>query len=161
MSKKAALETGKSAKCFRDCYARLSVDEQCQVFHLVGLLACAGSGTLASNDTGRKRARTGTCSLCDGGSGVGLVKSVWDKKPGEEIFLTLSKLLEGNHLQTSPRPRIAAMTTLRRLIMHTENAAYLDLANSYLAQWCLQSLRSSLRELRISAGFVFVHVCFF
>lgn len=94
------------------------------------------------------------CSLCDAGNAVGLVKPTWDGKPSEEIFLTILKLLEGNYVQGSARPRVAAMIALRRLIMHTQNVSYLDLGTSYLGQWCLQSLRSSLRELRISAGFV-------
>jgi len=143
-----------SAEDLRDCYAKLSEEDQCHAFNLIGLLACAGAGTLGNKHNPSVRAKTGICSFCDAGSEVWLDKSIWDGKPSEEIFLTTLKLLEGNHVQISARPRVAAMIALRRLIRHTENVSYLDLGSSYLGQWCLQSLRSSQRELRISAGFV-------
>jgi len=144
----------KWAEIFRDCYATLSEEDQCSAFHLIGLLACAGAGTLESKHASNRGARDGTCSLCDAGSVVRLIRAIWDDNRSEEIFLTVLNLLKGSHVQRSTKPRVAAMVSLRKLIMHTENVAYLDLAQSYLGQWCLQSLRSSLRELRISAGFV-------
>ncbi|RFU77784.1 phosphatidyl inositol 3-kinase [Trichoderma arundinaceum] len=39
-----------------------------------------------------------------------------------------------------------------RLVLHCEDAAFLNLETSGPGQWCLQSLNSSIRELRISAG---------
>ncbi len=131
----------------------MSEDDQCQFFHLIGMLACAGAGTLGSKHSNVARKSYGSCSLCDASSMVQSAKPKWEGKPGEEVFSTVLKLLQGNLLQASARPRIAAMLALRKLIMHTDNTAYLDLTQSYLGQWCLQSLRSSLRELRISAGF--------
>ena len=52
----------------------------------------------------------------------------------------------------SMRPRITAMIILRRMARHWRNAELLDLEKSEAGQWCLQSLRSSVRELRIAAG---------
>ena len=146
--------SSESAEHLRDCYATLSEEVQCRSFDLIGLVACAGAGTLGGKHNTSALASHGTCSLCDTGSALGSTKSTWHGKPSDEIFLTLLKLIEGKHVQVSARPRVAAMVALRRLIMHTENVSYLDLGNSYLGQWSLQSLRSSLRELRISAGFV-------
>lgn len=52
----------------------------------------------------------------------------------------------------SKRPRIAAMIAVRRLVLHCSDAELLDLETSKLGQWCLQSLNSSVRELRIASG---------
>jgi serine/threonine-protein kinase ATR len=52
----------------------------------------------------------------------------------------------------SKQLRITAMVALRRVISHAEDSHFLDLETSAPGQWCLQSLNSSLRELRIAAG---------
>lgn len=44
------------------------------------------------------------------------------------------------------------MVAIRRVIFHARDAEVLDLEKSALGQWCLQSLQSSVRELRIAAG---------
>ena len=71
----------------------------------------------------------------------------------DKLFMTVEKLLE---LITQKvklrRPRIAAMLAVRRLLCHSTGIDQLDLSRSVLGQWCLQSLRSSLRDLRVAAG---------
>ncbi|POS80813.1 protein kinase rad3 [Diaporthe helianthi] len=52
----------------------------------------------------------------------------------------------------SRRPRIVAMIALRRIIVHSKSPEMLDLEKSAIGQWCLSTLQSSLRELRIAAG---------
>lgn len=66
-----------------------------------------------------------------------------------DIFLNLTQF--GPFID-SKRPRIAAMIALRRLALHCSDAELLDLEKSSLGQWCLQSLNSSVRELRIASG---------
>lgn len=44
------------------------------------------------------------------------------------------------------------MISLKRLIVHTDDPEVFDLETSLLGQWCLKSLQSSMRELRIAAG---------
>jgi serine/threonine-protein kinase ATR len=44
------------------------------------------------------------------------------------------------------------MMALRKVILHCDDAELLNLETSGLGQWCLQSLNSSMRELRIAAG---------
>src|SRR5699024_2089042 len=53
-------------------------------------------------------------------------------------------------LQETRAPRVAAMISLRRLLQHSNEL--LDLEQSALGKWCLQSLNSSIRELRVAAG---------
>ena len=45
-----------------------------------------------------------------------------------------------------------AMITLRHLLNHTANPEHLDLKTSSLGLWCHYSLKSKVRDLRISAG---------
>lgn len=44
------------------------------------------------------------------------------------------------------------MVALRRVSAHSNEPSLIDLETSAAGQWCLQSLNSSLRELRIAAG---------
>lgn len=44
------------------------------------------------------------------------------------------------------------MKTLRKLILHCGDSDYLKLDTSDPGQWCIQSLHSSVRELRVAAG---------
>lgn len=44
------------------------------------------------------------------------------------------------------------MIALRRLVAHCEDTSFLDIETSNPGQWCLQSLNSSVRELRVAAG---------
>ncbi len=52
----------------------------------------------------------------------------------------------------SRRPRVFAMVALRRIARHSTHGEFWDLEKSGPGQWCIQSLHSSIRELRIAAG---------
>jgi serine/threonine-protein kinase ATR len=64
----------------------------------------------------------------------------------------LSALLKVADFELSRKPRILAMMVVRKFALHFEGAQFMDLESSVLGQWCLTSLRSSVRELRIAAG---------
>ena len=70
----------------------------------------------------------------------------------KKLLLTLSNLIGLPKSQKSRQPRIAAMMALGRVLSHTSDESYLNLATSGMGQWCLQALQSSIRELRIAAG---------
>ena len=57
-------------------------------------------------------------------------------------------------LQRLAHSRVAAMRAVQRLLAHTNNPDHLDMRSSVLGQWCLQAICSSLRDLRISAGYL-------
>ncbi len=52
----------------------------------------------------------------------------------------------------SRRLRVVAMVALRRIVRHSQSEDFWDLEKSGPGQWCIQSLHSSIRELRIAAG---------
>lgn len=64
----------------------------------------------------------------------------------------LSALLKVADFDLSRKPRILAMMVVRKFALHFKGAQFMDLESSVLGQWCLTSLRSSVRELRIVAG---------
>ena len=67
-------------------------------------------------------------------------------------FNIIEKLTKNPSFRESTRPRVYAMVCLQRMFRHTVLPEIRDLEKSVLGQWCIQSLRSSIRELRIGAG---------
>ncbi|KAL9615276.1 MAG: hypothetical protein Q9167_000247 [Letrouitia subvulpina] len=70
----------------------------------------------------------------------------------DELFSVLSNLIKLPQTQRSRKPRVASMMASQRLLVHCSNNRYLDLTTSVSGQFCLQALRSSLRDLRVAAG---------
>ena len=133
----------------------MTEEDQCSAFASIGLSACAGARTLLNpSNTRSPRYRRLRCSVCDSlqqGKGA---SSLWEGDQPEDLFKFFAKLLKTPQLQRSTRPRIAAMAALRRLIFHTASISHLNLSKSTFGQWCIQSLHSSIRDLRFAAGLV-------
>ena len=95
-----------------------------------------------------------TCLLCEGMEFPNSVDR--DEHMFQDIsrdtVLTLSNLVKSAAFLDSRRPRVLAMLALRRFALHFEDPELLDLEVSPLGQWCLSSLSSSMRELRVAAG---------
>jgi serine/threonine-protein kinase ATR len=71
---------------------------------------------------------------------------------GKEAIQIFGNLIKSQTFGTAKRPRVLAMLVLKKFALHCENLEFLDLEKSPLGQWCLGSLKSSVRELRIAAG---------
>lgn len=67
-------------------------------------------------------------------------------------MLMISELTQLPELRQSQSARVLSMIALKELIQHTSKRDHLDLAKSHFGQFCLSSLHSSSRELRIAAG---------
>ena len=76
----------------------------------------------------------------------------WTGTESDMVFAAFVKLLKLPKLQKHRRPRVAAMLALKCFLSHTANEENFDLKTSLVGQWCLQALRSSIRELRVAAG---------
>lgn len=121
----------------------------------LGLIACAIVGSL------RNRAPISPnidawgsyhCYLCDSEEST-LVqeRKAMDSNSCYELFTTLENLIKLDEYRASPQARIWGVMTLRRLLNHTEEPSYLNVEASILGQWCLATLNTSIRELRIAA----------
>ncbi|KAF2398341.1 hypothetical protein EJ06DRAFT_538889 [Trichodelitschia bisporula] len=64
----------------------------------------------------------------------------------------LSILVENVQFNISRKPRVLCAHAIRRAIGHTDKTEILDLASSTLGAWCVKSLQSSIRELRIASA---------
>ncbi|KAG7291844.1 hypothetical protein NEMBOFW57_001865 [Staphylotrichum longicolle] len=91
------------------------------------------------------------CSFCAESTPVDLPRSSHEnvKTAGIAIFSSIIKLPK---FLESRRPRVLAMVALRRIARHSTYREFWDLEIPGPGQWCLQSLHSSIRELRIAAG---------
>lgn len=126
---------------------------KCRVFDYLGRIPCAASGHLAVSHVAGKIDDT-NCALCEGS----LVSNTTARNEDsyhevmEEAVLTFSSLLESATFHEGRKFRLSAMFALRRFAMHYNNPTFLNLEHSQLGQWCISSLKSSMRELRIAAG---------
>ncbi|KAL1301669.1 hypothetical protein AAFC00_005888 [Neodothiora populina] len=131
----------------RPCYAALSESDRRQLWQTLGACPCAGADSF----------KKGRCAACH--SDRRLLSRpclTWDGSAREndckEVASIFNELYESPELQKSGKERVLAMLAIRSFVMHTVDATYLDLNQSLFAQWCLRSLYSSSRELRIAAG---------
>ena len=64
----------------------------------------------------------------------------------------ISKLVETPSLHRGKRSRVLSVQVIRTCVLYTTDRDFLNLGSSRFGQVCLQSLNSSLRELRIEAA---------
>ncbi|EXJ90418.1 hypothetical protein A1O1_03519 [Capronia coronata CBS 617.96] len=120
-------------------FRRLSEDKQCAALEALGTAACQLA--LQSQES--------HCQICDEGSDSANTSEIPVAATSEELLKTLVALVQSISRQS--RARVAAMSALRRVLMHTDSASDLKLSQTPAGDWCLQSLKSSSRDLRITA----------
>ena len=137
----------------RNSYPKLSENNQCLFYDIVGRLACTYAQALSppSPDTEGQLSST-QCSSCDAQSRVTVARPVWEDANSEALLSIMAELLQLLQIQKRRRTRVAAMLALKRILSHCGNVTHLDLETSGFGQWCLQALRNSMRDLRVAAG---------
>lgn len=113
--------------------------------------ACCSADEQKSNPL-PQALRSFQCATCDGLTSRLPKISVQAGSFDETIYRIFEELIRSSSITESRRPRVAIMMALRRLVNHCRDSSLLNLETSGLGQWCLQSLNSSVRELRIAAG---------
>ncbi|KXH46337.1 phosphatidylinositol 3 [Colletotrichum simmondsii] len=148
-----AEETGGLEHNFLNKYNDLSENNQCRAIDLVARICCAVDlATVVDGGASIGNRNNMGCTFCDDkyrGSRSLDVTTATEKREAQSIF---TKLIHLPNFKESKRPRIVAMISARRIINHADIAELIDLETSPLGQWCLQSLHSSIRELRIASG---------
>lgn len=136
-------------------YIELSDAQQCLLFRDIGRLACQSAYASASGaDRPGIETPLPACPVCDLDT-----RAVAHQHPAhltrlENLLATITDLVKLPEHQKSTLPRVAAMSAAHRVLCHQHPVEKLDLSISAIGQWCLQALQSSLRELRIAAGYV-------
>lgn len=136
----------------RSSYTQLSEPQKSGVLEYVGKLSCALTGNLVQRPSEVISREMLFCEVCDG---VQKKQKEEYNGQGEEEFGNLWEIFNFilPKLTRTPGPRIAAMIALRRLLMHSTNLNQMQLSTSTSGEFCLHSLRSSIRELRIATGY--------
>ncbi|KAK4682269.1 serine/threonine-protein kinase M1 [Podospora pseudoanserina] len=134
-----------------DAYPQLSEADQCWLIELISRLFCAAENTLTVHKHSTPSTLKFRCLYCSGTSNMTPV-SGYDADIKSLALSSFSKLILLQEFVESRRPRIFAMIALRRIARHVPNGEFWDNGKSAPGKWCLQSLSSSVRELRIAAG---------
>ncbi|KAK4181386.1 hypothetical protein QBC36DRAFT_366889 [Triangularia setosa] len=145
------MELGDILNHLTDTYPQLNEDEQCRLIELISRLFCAADNTLTVHKHIAPQTVNFQCLYCSGTSNMSPV-STYDTELKNLGLCYLSKLIPLQEFVESRRPRVFAMISLRRIARHVPNGEFWDNGKSVPGKWCLQSLGSSVRELRIAAG---------
>ncbi|KAI8948096.1 phosphatidylinositol 3 [Xylaria longipes] len=136
----------------RSTYQDLSDSDKVRVIHSIADVCCAADETLIMNTYDDEKPSKSNCFYCRSSRDnpdASICVDVTAKKFAIEIFVGL---LQTATFPESRKPRVAAMVSLRRIAKHCNSSELIDMEVSFAAQWCLKSLHSSQRELRIAAG---------
>ena len=136
----------------RDCFAELNDADRCTVFEYLGMMPCAATGSLTVTRDNGGKIRRSKCFMCDGTKSPTSITldTVKCQAVCADSVATFIKVIKSPAF--AGRPRVLAMVALKRFTVHYQSPDFIDLINSPSGQWCVASLNSSARELRIAAG---------
>lgn len=122
-----------------------------QVLIFMNQIPCALGGKLRVTEGLGLNAKI-VCNVCDTDDYEHSSGTDWKCSEVGELCNMLVSIIP--RLSRSPKLRITAMTALRRNLVHVPYSSHLQLTSSVFGEFCLHSLRSSVRELRIATGYV-------
>ncbi|PWY69808.1 hypothetical protein BO94DRAFT_502566 [Aspergillus sclerotioniger CBS 115572] len=130
-------------------YAGLAEQEKCSFLRTLCGIPCALTGNLV-DITGLDLEGALSCRVCDSEEYDLNSKDEWRCLNSYELCEILDYTISS---PTRPANlRIAAAVALKRTLMHTSGLSYMQLTSSVFREFCLNSLRSSVRELRLIIG---------
>ncbi|KAK8008761.1 Protein kinase rad3 [Apiospora marii] len=133
-------------------FPRLQDTDRVSLIHLLGYMCCAADNTLQPSSTPGHCPSELTCLFCQTSAGEKRVPQSCDKGVKATVLSVFNSLVALPSFNQSREPRVTAMVALRRLAKHSDEAFFLDADTSASVLWCLKSLNSSSRELRIATG---------
>ena len=139
------------ANTLRNQFSNLNEREQCRVVELLGYVCCAADSTLTVPSAKGNGSIGVSCSYCQDISSSRDAPLCLDPAAKKQALASFNYLIQLPNFVSSRGPRIAAMVALRNLAKHCRDDEFLDVEASAAAQWCLKSLQSSVRELRIAS----------
>ncbi|OQD80500.1 hypothetical protein PENANT_c035G04418 [Penicillium antarcticum] len=130
-------------------HEELSDPQKIEMLDILGKIACAVTRMLRRKPSDIIEQDTFFCQKCD--MEIGPHNDADAEYPEYGEIWTLFNLILPR-LTRTPGPRISAMVALRRILMHAPNSNQMYLSTSASGEFCLHSLRSSIRELRVATG---------
>jgi serine/threonine-protein kinase ATR len=137
----------------RNNFNSLGDPNQCQLLLLLGYVCCATDGTLIIQSTASEQTPQFYCAYCSAEPETREVPKCIDSDAKSAVLDSFKALVDTSSFNELRRPRVEAMVVLRRLVRHSNDSAFLDLEFSSAGIWCMRSLHSSFRELRIAARY--------
>ncbi|KAH7316595.1 hypothetical protein B0I35DRAFT_354216 [Stachybotrys elegans] len=130
-----------------DAFNNAPEETQCQSINVLSLLPCMDLINQRTRPASQPAAIR--CPVCHHEVSN---KNIVAMDSAGDISSIFAKIIRLPSFIEARRSRVAAMIALRRIALHSDDPEFLDLETSEPGQWCLQSLNSSVRELRIAAG---------
>ncbi|KAI1825007.1 phosphatidylinositol 3 [Xylaria intraflava] len=140
------------SNALQSSYSNLSDPDKIRVIHLIAHVCCAADETLIMIAGDNEGFPKFNCLNCHSSRECPDNPTCIDALAKKAAIDTFICLLQTPAFSESRKPRVAAMVSLKRMARHCNSLEFLDMENSFAAQWCLKSLHSSQRELRIAAG---------
>ncbi|QSZ36964.1 hypothetical protein DSL72_009056, partial [Monilinia vaccinii-corymbosi] len=139
---------------FRKCFADLPDPERWKFIDYLSMIPCASYGSLNVTRDKFQNIISSQCFICEKLSPPDstILNDDFCQKTGSEAILILNTLIKSSAFMDSRRSRVLAMVAVKAFAIHFRDEGFFDLETSEIGQWCLKSLQSSMRELRIAAG---------
>lgn len=99
------------------------------------------------------------CQACDSEDFKDDSVPQWRCSDFDELWHIFAYILP--NLTRAPGLRITTMIAMRRALVHAPNSSQMQLVSSVFGEFCLHSLRSSMRELRVITGYISFLLFFF
>ncbi|PHH51422.1 Protein kinase rad3 [Ceratocystis fimbriata CBS 114723] len=138
-----------------NAFPHMSLGDKCLIIELISHFACAADKTLEMDIDHVAHTTTIHCGYCQTPEVAPMKDTEQSLLAKSMLFQTLTQLIALPEFESSRKPRVVAMLALQKLALHFHSADLYDLEQSKLGLWCLKSLRSSIRELRIAASRTF------
>lgn len=137
---------------YRRSYERLSNSQKTEVLDLLGKMCCATAEKLIKKPSEVVKRDVYVCQTCDTEQYQRARMANVEHPEFEDMWSLFNFILP--RLTRAPGPRISAMVALRKLLIHAPNSNQMHVSASASGEFCLHSLRSSIRELRVATGCV-------
>ncbi|KAL5628224.1 hypothetical protein BROUX41_002972 [Berkeleyomyces rouxiae] len=134
-----------------DAFPHMGLGDRCLIIELISHFSCAADETLELDTDHAAHTTTFHCAYCQTSEVAPLEDIEQSLSIKLLLFQTLLRLIALPEFESSQKPRIITMLALQKLALHFHSVDLYDLEKSKLGLWCLKSLRSSIRELRIAA----------
>lgn len=119
---------------------------------MLGKICCAMAEKLLSQPSEIMKRDMLFCQICDMEQAQDDCMANEECPEFEEMWSLFNFILP--KLTRTPGPRISAMIALKKLLIHAPNSNQMQISTSVSGEFCLHSLRSSIRELRVATGCV-------
>ncbi|KAJ5143080.1 uncharacterized protein N7515_001867 [Penicillium bovifimosum] len=131
-------------------YDGLSDPQKIELLDMLGKSCCAVARKLLPKPSEVRKRQTLVCEICDVEQYQPDHMGNFEESGFEDLWSIFNLILP--KLTRTPGPRISAMIALRRILTHAPNSDQMHISTSAAGEFCLHSLRSSIRELRIATG---------